>query len=76
MADQADDNDIQRATEPAVVDLQGRTRDRLRLSSNLAIGVSLMGIPWIYLQPNGWGLTFTFVGFFVALMLRYAASNR
>jgi hypothetical protein len=74
MADQADD--IQRAPEPAEAALQGRKRDWLRLSSNLAIGVSLVGIPWTYLQPNGWGLTFTFVGFFVALMLRYVAANR
>jgi hypothetical protein len=74
MSDQSDE--IKRASEPAEAAPQGRTRDWLRLSSNVAVGIALVGIPWTYVQPNGPGLTFSFVCFFVALMLRFAASSR
>lgn len=44
--------------------------DWLLVSSNVALGVSLIGIPWTYIQPNGQGPTLSFVGIFVALLLR------
>jgi len=73
MSDQSDE--IKRASEPAEAAPEGQTQHWLRLSSNVAAGVALVGIPWACMQPNGPGITFSFVCFFVALMLRFAASS-
>jgi len=74
MSDQSDEIKVEQVeTSPAP---QGRTQNWLRLSSNVAVGVALVGIPWTYVQPNGWGPPFSFICFFVALMLRFAASSR
>lgn len=72
----AQSDEITRASEPAETGSQDDAQDWLRLASKLAVAVGLVGIPWTYMQPNGWGPPFSFVCFFVALMLRFAASSR
>ncbi len=49
---------------------QGPPRDWRLVSSNIALGASLMGIPWTYVQPTGRGLTLSFACLVVALLLR------